>query len=171
MNPEHKQGWMATFKIFMVLVIATFGWLWGRGFPGVMRFWLPLSIAVICMVSEIVQKKKFELLTLVLYAGMVVLAYGLMTAFAYGSGSWLRPIFGATIQRFIVGFFWALPYVVVAWVNRRGGKAWAILGLHLVTATLYMGVIGGFDLMPAPEQEALTRGILALLPPFMVRWG
>ena len=169
MDPEYKRGWMATFKIAMVLVIATFGWLWGRGFPGTMRFFLPLSIALTCMTAEVVQKREFNWMTFLYYSGMVALAYGLMTLFAYGSGSWLRPIFGPVIQRFIVGFFWALAYGIVAWRNRNW-KIWTLFGLHLLTATLYMGVIGGLDLISGPEQEALTRGILALLPPFMVDW-
>lgn len=170
MNGEYKRGWMATFKIAMVLILATLGWLWGRGLPGVMRVWLPLGIALTCMVSEVIQKREFKWLTLLYYAGMVGIAYGLMSVFAYGHSSWLRPIFGAIGQRFIVGFMWGLPYSVVAWVNRANWKVWPMLGLHLTTTTIYMGVLGGFDLMPAPEQEALTRGILALLPPFMVDW-
>ena len=169
MNQEYKQGWMATFKIAMVLVIATLGWLWGRGFMGTMRFWLPTLIAVTCMVSEVIQKRRFNWMTLLYYSGMVALAYILMTIFAYGSGSWLRPIFGSIAQRFIVGFFWALAYGVVAWRNRTW-KVWTLFGLHLFMATIFMGIIGGLDLVPGAEQEALTRGILALLPPFMVNW-
>ena len=169
MNEEYKRGWMATLKIAVVLVLATLGWLWGRGMSGTMRFWLPLGIALICYVSEVIQKEEWNWLTLLYYTGMVGLAYGVMTLFAYGAGSWLRPLVGPVIQRFIVGFMWAVPYAVVAWVN-RSTKVWMLLGLHLTVSTLFMGVIGGFDILAAPECEALTRGVLALLPPFMVQW-
>ena len=168
MNQEYKRGWMATFKIAMVLVLATLGWLWGRGMSGTMRFWLPLGIAVTCYVSEVIQKKEWNWWTLLYYAGMVGIAYGLMSLFAYGAGSWLRPL-GVIPQRFIVGFMWAVPYSLVAFVN-RDRKVWILLGLHLTVSTLFMGVIGGFDLLDAPSCEALTRGVIALLPPFMVRW-
>ena len=170
MDPEYRQGWTATFKISMVLILATFGWLWGRGFSGTMRFWLPAAIAFTCFISEIIQKKEIKWQTFLYYSGMAGLAYLLMTIFAYGAGSWLRPIFGSVVQRFIVGFFWGLAYAVVAWNNRSQPRVWAILGLHLFVTTIFMGVLGGFDLMPGPEQEALTRGTLALLPPFMVNW-
>lgn len=168
MNEEYKRGWMTSFKIIVAGVLATLGWLWGRGMSGTMRFWLPAIIAGVCMISEVIQKKEWKWGTFLLYSGMVALAYGLMTAFAYGAGSWLRPL-GVIAQRFIVGFMWAVPYTIVAFVNRCK-KIWILLGLHIVVVTLFMGVIGGFDLLSAPEVEGLTRGILALLPPFMVTW-
>lgn len=168
MNEEYKRGWVTSGKLLVTLIVATLGWLWGRGFPGTMRFWLPTIIAVTCMAAEIIQKKKFEISTLLLYSGMVALAYGLMSAFAYGAGSWLRPL-GVIAQRFIVGFMWGLPYIIVALVNRCK-KVYILFGLHLILTTLCMGVIGGFDLLGAPAQEAITRGVLALLPPFMIQW-
>ena len=168
MNPEYKRGWMTSFKFIVVGVLATLGWLWGRGMSGTMRFWLPTAIAITCMISEIIQKKEFNWKALLYYSGMVGLAYGLMCVFTYGAGSWLRPL-GVIAQRFIVGFMWAIPYTIVAWVNRNK-KIWVLLGLHITLSTLFMGVIGGFDLLSAPEVEGITRGMLALLPPFMVNW-
>ena len=168
MNAEYKRGWMASSKLLIALALATLGWLWGRGFPGVMRLWIPLIIAITCMASEVIQKKKFEWLTCVLYGGMVGFAYGIMCAFAYGSGSWLRPL-GIVPQRIIVGFMWGLPYIIVAFRN-KSKKVWLLFAVHMILVTTRMGLIGGFDLLSAPEQEALTRGILAVLPPFMVNW-
>ena len=60
MNHEYKKGWMSTAKLLMVLVIATFGWLWGRGFGGLMRVYLPMSMAITCMVAEVIQKEEFN---------------------------------------------------------------------------------------------------------------
>jgi len=168
MNIEYKRGWLTSLKLLVVLLVATLGWLWGRGFPGVMRFWLPIIIAVTCLISEVIQKREWKWKTFFLYSGMVGLAYGLMSLFAYGAGSWLRPL-GVIPQRFIVGFMWSIPYIIIAFVNNCK-KVWILFGLHLIICTLFMGIIGGFDLLPAPAQEALTRGILALLPPFMIIW-
>ena len=168
MNAEYKRGWMASSKLLIALALATLGWLWGRGFPGVMRLWIPLIIAITCMASEIIQKKKFELLTFGMYVSMVAIAYGIMCAFAYGSSSFLRGL-GVIPQRIIVGFMWGLPYIIVA-IRNSSKKIWMLFVVHMILVTSRMGLIGGLDLLSAPEQEALTRGIIAVLPPFMVRW-
>ena len=165
MNPEWKRGWASSVKLLMVLVAGTLGWMWGRGMSGTMRFWLPLLLASSCYGFEIVQKKDWKWSTLLFYGGMVFWYWGFMSIFSYGAGSFLRPL-GVVFQRMIVGIAWSVPCLPIAWVNKK----WVLYGLHIGVFTLLMTFIGGFDLMSAPEQEALIRGMFVAIPLFMVNW-
>jgi len=176
MNEEYKRGWRATAKIGVAVIVSTLWWLAGRGdilgFNFHRRFWLPLILALACIGFDLWQKKTSpdpllgkRIYRNILYATMVPLYYISMSIFSYGTGSWLRPIFGPVLQRTVVGFMWAIPAFPAAYAN----EDMDVFFTHVLLFTFVMTALGAFGIVNASAEEAVIGFCFALLVPFMVK--
>lgn len=179
MNEEIRRQWIACSKVFVALVIACMWGFAGVGVEITRKFVLPLILACVCMAYDYLQRKDngYELIfglmiknrhvRLIKYALMFPLYYCAMAIFAYGAGSWLRPLVGKFFQRVIVGFMWALPAGMIAWASE---SKWPVYLLHVVGFTVVMCTIGGLNLVEARSEETIIGFVWAFLPLFMVKY-
>lgn len=178
MNEEIRRQWIACSKVFVALVIACMWGFAGVGVEITRKFVLPLILACVCMAYDYLQRKDngYELIfglmiknrhvRLIKYALMFPLYYAVMAIFAYGAGSWLRPLVGPFFQRVIVGFMWSIPAVMVAWANSN----WKMYWRHVAAFTLAMCLVGGLNVVEARGEETIIGFLWVFLVPFMVKY-
>ena len=168
--------WTTIGRLFFMFVAGSLYTMAGRGWKipilGKIRrsVWLPILLCLSWLIFGTIEGVMTWILALACLA-TIGLSYGIQKAFAYGSSSWLRKIFGRIAQQFIVGFVHGLancilPAVVLA---IYGAPVWGVVALSCLLPCLSLGILGGIfdnDLMAA-KKEGLV-GATEYLPPLFI---
>ena len=169
---EMELSILAGAKLFVVALIGLLYTLAGRGVKvpilGKIRrkVWLPLILCASLLISGLLK----GVMTWTLLGAIVLtfpLAYGIYSAFAYGSGSWVRKVFTRIPQQFIVGAMHGLSLSILPCIVLG---QWGVLAGAIIIPSVALGVYGGvFDKdIEAAGKEALTGALEFIVPMFIV---